>query len=309
MRDYQKELDALRQRIANQRENLRVLEQLRRQEQQCQQALSDCRRQYEEERKDVDRLERLSWSAIWSSIKGSKEEDLDREKAEAWTARLKLQEAQRQLEEVRAEIADRKARLDDSCEAEYQKLLQEKEREYRKKDPVLAEKLADIERRELDAATERKELNEALYAGSLVLSQIQAALSKLDDAEGWSTWDLMGGGLVADMMKYSSMDEAQTLMEGVQSDLRRYQAELADVAREAEFSLQQDGFTQAMDVWFDSFFADWAVRDRIVQSGDQLRNVECRVQTMQRQLNEQLTSVQQRMDALRQERMEIVRDA
>lgn len=309
MRDYRKELEALRERIAGHRENQRMLEQLRRQEQQCRQDLSDCKRQYRKEQEDVDRLERLSWSAIWSSLKGSKEDDLDKEKAEAWAARVKLQEAQRQLDEVQAEIKDRTARLDDNCEAAYQELLREKEQEYRKADPVLAEKLADIERRELDAATERKELNEALYAGNEVLERIQAALSKLEDAEGWSTWDLMGGGLIADMMKYSSMDEAQALMEGIRSDLRRYQAELADVAQEVEFQLQQEGFLRTMDIWFDNFFADWAVRDSIVRSGDQLRDVESRVREMQRFLEGRLRGVQQAMDALRQERVKIVLDA
>lgn len=309
MRDYQKELHAVRERIAQHRENLRVLEQLQQQEIAYQEHLQACERQYYKEQEDVDRLERVSWSSIWASVRGSKEEDLDREKAEAWAARVKLQEAQRQLEEIRREIADRRSRTDDSCEAVYQELLREKEAEYRQKDPAFAAKMADIERRELDMATQRKELNEALYAGKRVLTQVHAALDKLSSAEGWSTWDLMGGGLIADVMKYSSMDEAQQLMESVQSDLRRYQAELADVAQTANFNLQTDGVTWAMDIWFDNIFGDWAVRDRIVQSGRQLEDVEYRIRSMQEQLEEQLSGVQHTMEMLQQEREEAVRQA
>jgi len=309
MRDYQKELHAVRERIAQHRENLRVLEQLQNQEIECQEYLRTCEWQYREEQKDVDRLERVSWSSIWASVKGSKEEDLDREKAEAWAARVKLQEAQRQLEEIQREIADRRSRADDDCEAVYQKLLREKETEYRQTDPAFAAKMADIERRELELATQRKELNEALYAGKRVLTQIHAALDKLSSAEGWSTWDLMGGGLLTDIMKYSNMDEAQQLMESVQSDLRRYQAELADVAQTANFNLRTDGFTWAMDIWFDNIFGDWAVRDRIVQSGRQLEDVEYRIRSMQDQLEEQLSGVQRTMEMLQQEREEAVRQA
>jgi len=309
MRDYQKELHAVRERIAQHRENLRVLEQLQNQEIECQEYLRTCEWQYREEQKDVDRLERLSWSSIWASVKGSKEEDLDREKAEAWAARVKLQEAQRQLEEIQREIADRRSRADDDCEAVYQKLLREKEAEYRQTDHAFAAKMADIERRELELATQRKELNEALYAGKRVLTQIHAALDKLSSAEGWSTWDLMGGGLLTDIMKYSNMDEAQQLMESVQSDLRRYQAELADVAQTANFNLRTDGFTWAMDIWFDNIFGDWAVRDRIVQSGRQLEDVEYRIRSMQDQLEEQLSGVQRTMEMLQQEREEAVRQA
>ena len=309
MRDYQKELHAVRERIAQHRENLRVLEQLQKQEIEYQEYLRTCEWQYREEQKDVDRLERLSWSSVWASVKGSKDEDLDREKAEAWAARVKLQEAQRQLEEIQREIADRRSRADDDCEAVYQKLLREKEAEYRQTNPAFAAKMADIERRELELATQRKELNEALYAGKRVLTQIHAALDKLSSAEGWSTWDLMGGGMLADIMKYSNMDEAQHLMESVQSDLRRYQAELADVAQTANFNLRADGFTWAMDIWFDNIFGDWAVRDRIVQSGRQLEDVEYRIRSMQDRLEEQLSGVQRTMEMLQQEREETVRQA
>ncbi len=190
MRDYQKELETLREKIVWQRENQRMLKQLQEQEIQYRNRLEDCRKKYCREQKDVERLERLSWSSIWASVKGSKDEDLDRERSEAWTARVRLQEAQRQLEELQLEIADRKARTDQTCEAEYQELLRKKEAEYREKDPAFAARMADIERRELNAATECRELNEALYAGKRLQTQISTALNSLSSAAGWRgrTW-------------------------------------------------------------------------------------------------------------------------
>ena len=309
MRDYQKELETLREKIVWQRENQRMLKRLQEQEIQYRNRLEDCRKKYCREQKDVERLERLSWSSIWASVKGSKDEDLDRERSEAWTARVRLQEAQRQLEELQLEIADRQARTDHTCEAEYQELLREKEAEYKEKNPAFAARMADIEQRELAAATECRELNEALYAGKRLQTQISTALNSLDSAAGWSTWDMIGGGMMADMMKYSHMDDAQKTMERVQSDLRRYRAELADVAQTVDVDLQTDGFTVAMDIWFDNIFSDWVVRDRIQQAENRLQEVHDRVAALQQQLETRLAAVQQVMEALKQEREETVQKA
>ena len=309
MRNYQKELETLRERIARERENQRVLKQLQEQEAQYQHHLDDCRKKYCREQEDVERLERLSWSSIWASLKGSKESDMEREKAEAWTARVRLQEAQRQLEELQMEMAERKLRADPTCGVEYHDLLREKEKEYREKNFEFAAKMAEVERRELSAVTERKELNEALYAGKRLQTQIRTALDSLSSAAGWSTWDMLGGGIMADMMKYSHMDDAQKTMERVQSDLRRYRAELADVTQAVDFELQTDGFTVAMDIWFDNIFADWVVRDRIQQAETRLEEVYGRVTAIQQQLEKRLTDVQQTIEALEQEKTETIQNA
>ena len=120
---------------------------------------------------------------------------------------------------------------------------------------------------------------------------------------------MLGGGMMADMMKYSHMDDAQKTMERVQSDLRRYRAELADVAQTVDADLQTDGFTVAMDIWFDNIFSDWVVRDRIQQAENRLQEVHDRVAALQQQLETRLAAVQQAMEVLKQEREETVQKA
>jgi len=309
MRDYQKELDLLRERIAQRQENQRVLGQLWQQEAHWRGEVSARQARMKKEEQDVARLEQVSLSAIWASLRGTKEDDIDREKAEAWSARLKWQEADRQLAEIRSEIADREARIeaDVNCQAEYEALLREKEQAYREKDPALAAKLTELEQRQMELTRQEKELDEAVAAGRQVLYQISAALDKLDTAEGLSAWDLFGGGLVIDMVKHSNIEEAQALMAQVQSGLRRYQAELADVAETAWFELQLSSGLSMMDVFFDNIFADWAVRDRILRSAEQLRDVEVRVAELQRKLEKRHSDVREELSKLRAERDEIVR--
>ena len=303
MRDFQKELNDLREELARRREDSAVLRQLLQQEITCTRTAEQRLADWDREHWDVERMERVSLSSVLAALRGTKEEDLRREKAEEQAALLKLQEAERQLEEVQEEIRQRYDRLQETegCEARYEALLREKEQEYRTKDPVLAAKLAELERRKLELISCCRELREARDAGSQALSCIQSALGSLDSAAGWSTWDLLGGGLVSDMMKYSHMDDAQRLMESAQSALRRYQAELADVAMTASFDLQPGGFTRTMDIFFDNIFSDWAVRDQIGQSLNQLSMIEGKVSRIQGRLETELDETKAALEALEQE--------
>ena len=311
MRDYQKELETLREEIARRREDSAVLERLMQQETACLQTAEQRLREWDKEHRDVGRMERVSLSSVWASLRGTKEEDLLREKAEEQAALLKLQEAERLLEEVRAEIEERHRCLQETegCEQRYDDLLREKEQAYRHKDPALAAKLAQLEREKLDVTARRRELLEAQEAGRQALGSIQNALKSLDSAAGWSTWDVLGGGLISDVMKYSHMDEAQRLMESAQSALRRYQAELADVAMTASFDLQPGGLTRTMDIFFDNIFSDWAVRDRIGQSSNHLAYVENQVGRIQAKLDLELDETKMALDALEEEWKTLVANA
>lgn len=309
MRDYQKELNELREQIAQRRDDIAVYESLCRQEEDCKREVDNRITQWAKEERDVEKLEKLTWSSIMASLRGNKDEDLDREKREAYAARLRLQEAERQLAEIRSEIRMRQDRLSMSadCERKYQAVLLEKAEEARKQNPVLAERLAELEQRELGLTTRKKELEEALFAGRQTMDHIRLAMDDLGTAEGWSSWDILGGGLIADAMKYSSMDDAQKKMEQVQSDLRRYQAELADVAHTAAFDLQPGGFLQVADFFWDNIFADFAVRGKIQQSQNQMQELKVKVSRIQNGLEQELKETEQGLAALQDEKNELIR--
>lgn len=308
MTDYRKELEVLRERIARHRKEQRMMEQLKKQEVACQQALSEYQLQYVKEQEEMDKLSHLSWSSLWAAAKGCLEEDLEREQAEVWAVQAKIQETHRQLEEIHREIEACRARVsaDESCEVEYCDLLKRKETDYRRSDPNFVARMAELERRELAAATERRELNEALCVGGRVLEQMAAVFNRLENARNWSSWDIASNSVYADIMKYSNMDEAQRMIEELQSELRRYQAELVDVAQDASFILIMDVCTWGIDICFDNVFAAWMVRDRIIQASNRLEEVQQRVQQTQGQLESRLEDVQQRMESLRKEREETV---
>ena len=304
MRDYQKELDALRKQIAQRRDDLAVYESLCDQEELCRREVDTLMTQWAREEGDVEKLEKLTWSSVLASLRGNKEEELDREKLEAYAAKLRLQEAKRQLDEIRGEIRIRQDRLSMSadCQRKYEELLLEKAAEISKNDTVLAKKLEETEERELGLLSRRKEIEEALSAGQMALVHIQEAMNDLHSAGNWGTFDILGGGLIADAMKYSRMDEAQKKMELVQSDLRRYKAELADVAHTAAFDLQPGGFLQFADFFWDNIFTDFAVRDKIYQAQDQMQELKNQVSRIQMELEREVREAERGLTTLQEEK-------
>ena len=60
-------------------------------------------------------------------------------------------------------------------------------------------------------------------------------------------------------------------METLQSQLRRFKTELADVTINADIQVSIDGVLRVADYFFDGIFADWAVLDQIRQSQQQVQ--------------------------------------
>lgn len=120
------------------------------------------------------------------------------------------------------------------------------------------------------------------------MSIADAVLSKLDDAEGWGTWDILGGGLLSDLAKHSSLDEAQGLVETLQVQLRRFKTELADVTVHADLHVSIEGFLRFADYFFDGLFADWAVLDKIEESQNEVKKTVTQIEKVLNKLSKML---------------------
>lgn len=124
----------------------------------------------------------------------------------------------------------------------------------------------------------KKEILEAIAAGSEALVTAEEILDDLDSAGSWATWDVFGGGIIADIAKHSHLDEAQYAVERLQSQLRRFKTELADVGGiGADVRVNVDGFLRFADYFFDGIFVDFAVMDHISNSAEQVQAVHARI--------------------------------
>ena len=240
--------------------------------------LADCLKKLEKsklaEQADVDRLEGHSLAAFFYQVIGKMDEKLDKERQEAYAARVKYDAALHDLSSVDADlkqIQNRLARLSD-CESQYQAALSEKIKGIKVSAHPAAQQIAESESRIAALKVQKRELLEAINAGKTALHTVNEVLETLHNAEGWSTWDVMGGGLMADLAKYEELDDAQKQIEQLQVELRRFKTELSDVEITADLQITVDSFLKFADFFFDGLFADWAVLDHINQAQSRVEN-------------------------------------
>lgn len=264
-----------------------------------------------DEQADVDQLEGRSLAAFFYHMTGKLDDRLDKERQEAYAARVKYDAAARELAAVEEELSRHQSALDGlhNCEQRYQALLREKAAAVKNAGGAQAEEILKLEEELALLDSRKRELNEAISAGSSALSTISRVLSSLDSAEGWGTWDLFGGGLISDLAKHSHLDAAQGSIEDLQSQLRRFKTELADVTIHTDMQVNVDGFLRFADYFFDGLFADWAVLDKISRSKEQVLSTQRQVDAVLGQLNGMMQAAEQEQTQLRDRLDALVRNA
>ncbi len=256
----------------------------------------------QKEQADVDRLEGRSLAAFFYHAVGRLDEQLDKERQEAYAAQVKYDAAARELAAVEADAASCEVRLSqlEGCEQRYETALAEKAAALRESGSAAAQELLDAEARIADLEGQLREIREAADAGEAALNAADQVLETLDSAEGWSTWDVVGGGLLADLAKYEDLDNAQEQVEQLQEKLRQFKTELADVTIEAELQVSVDGFLRFADVFFDGLFADLAVMEHINDSQKKIRNTQKEIQAVLDQLTAMRKEISADLDSERE---------
>lgn len=292
MRCYDEQLRQLQSQCARKKKLKASIEELRAQRNIYAARAEELKQLLSDEQEDVERLEGRSLAAFFYHVIGKMDEKLAKERQEAYVARAKYDAAARELlgaEEDLKRCEEELAALRD-CEDRYASVLQEKILAVKAAGGITAENILRLEEREGYLMSQKQELQEALDAGSAALACTDQILSELGSANDWGTWDLFGGGLITDLVKHSHLDEAQASVEALQTQLRRFKTELADVTIDANIQISVDGFLRVADYFFDGIFADWAVLDQIHQSQKQVqhtRNQICSVLDHLRALMEQ----------------------
>jgi len=261
------------------------------------------------EERDVERLESGSLFSLLSNLFADRAERLDRERQEAAEALVRYEEARQHAEQLRRDLeaAEAEAAALAGAQAAYRDLLAEKERRLRSGQEPAAQRLLALDREEGDAQRRLREIAEARGAGQTALAGLNRVIDLLRSAEGWGTWDMLGGGLLSTMVKHSRVDDAQAQLLEVRHALDVFRRELTDVGGDIDLpSVDLDGFTRFADYFWDNFFVDWMVQSRI---GEALRSVE----DAQRQvghllewLRSQEQAVQGDLESIRRRREQLI---
>jgi hypothetical protein len=244
--------------------------------------------QLEKEKVDVEKLERTTLTALFYSVLGSREEQLEKERQELLSAQLQYQNTKHQVEFLQREKEGLLQQVDQlaGTEAEYESLLSEKELLLRESNRAVTTELLAFAEQIANLNAEGKEITEAIAAGNDVIAGLMQVIESLESAKNWGTWDIFGGGLLSTAVKHSRIDDARNEISDVQAKMSQFRRELADVQKHVDLQIDLGGFESFADFFFDGLIIDWIVQSKIVQSLEQAETAKDRMIELVKELED-----------------------
>ena len=264
---------------------------------------------FRKEQEDVEKLEGRSLANYFFKVVGKLDDKLDQERREAYAAKVKLDAAERELAGIESDMQEIQSQLSEIriAEAQYQDALEQKRLSLRASGTETADQIIELEQKIAAMEAQKREIREAMNAGYSAQATADRILSELESADGWNTWDMFGGGgIITHMAKHGHLDEAQELVSELQSKLRRFKTELADIQITANVQVNIDGFLRFADYFFDGLFADWAVGDKISQSMNSVSSTKSQISRTLDKLNSMEQAADRGIAGLKQQLDELI---
>ncbi|WP_214321380.1 hypothetical protein [Nonomuraea sediminis] len=220
--------------------------------------------QLAKEERDVTRLEK-GFRGVLAGLVGAKEEHLARERAEAVAAAERLHGQRARVVSLQADLDGIERELASLAGAHdaYQRLLAEKERRLVQLGDPRGRELLDLTRKLADTESDLKEYGEAWQAGNAAGQALSQVLALLGGAQGASTWDLLGGGVISDAIEHDRLTQADQAAWHAQRALDVFARELADVGWAANPRLPKVDTRWFVDTFFDNIITDALKHQRI----------------------------------------------
>lgn len=307
-RSFDSSLSELQQKVALKKQLEAKLNDLRNQRKVFDKKVIELRVEHRSEQENVEKLEERSLANYFYQLFGKLDEKLSEERREASAAKVKLDAALRELAAVDCEIEEIQSKLQAlyGCEQAYTAALEAKRNAVKSSGTPTAAQILELEEKIAFLESQKKEIREAIAAGNSAMGTADSVLSELEDADGWNTWDMLGGGgIITHMAKHSHLDEAQEKVEQLQGKLRRFKTELADINIHADMQVSIDGFLRFADYFFDGLFADWAVGDKISESQSSVQKVKgqissalSKLERMEKDADAQIRSLEAKTEEL-----------
>ena len=238
------------------------------------------------EEADVERLKNMGFSRFLAGVTGNYYDRLDKEEQEAIEAAIVYQQAVDRVDDVRFQI-DKLKQEEEECrisEMEYKRRFAEKQREATSQPGKTADTLRMLQEQMDISKRNQREIEEAQAAGVTAREALQSIAGSLNSAAGWGVFDMVGGGIIATMIKHSHIDEAKRQVARAESELRRFQSELLDIRISGPAEIQIDGFSKFADFFYDGFFMDFFMQAKINSARENVNNVIAQVDGVLSQL-------------------------
>jgi hypothetical protein len=232
--------------------------------------LYELEHEMEMEKADVEELENLTVTKLVATLLRNKESKLEKEKREYIVAKLKYEECLSLVEALRGE----KAHINEALiklqhvEDKYKGILKQKEKILLESNNSHKLRIVEISEEMGNLRADKKEIEEAMAIGNKINNKVNELVSNLDSADGWATWDMLGGGIISTSIKHDYIDSAKVFA----------------------------------DYFFDGFFVDWMVKSKIEDSYDSAVKLSKNVEQVMEVLKKSMKAVESKIKLLESEK-------
>ncbi len=232
------------------------------------------------ERKRLNKLENFSFVNLFRTWTGRQDELLEEGYGQLAAMEMKLNESRLIFKDLNDEASELDSKMNSISETYLMEQIKSMENKiqlyYMENEPQLAERLNGLVEQEFLMQQLIVEITEALQAGKEAQKKLVEAVSALDTANSYSTWDtFLGGGVIVTAMKHQELDKSNNYIHSAQRALQRFHNELLDVQemRHDTLQIETDGFVKFADYFFDDIFSAWSIHSKIATSKNQIRRV------------------------------------
>ena len=237
-------------------------------------------RQLNKEKKQMDDLNKLSISNIFTSIFKNKKSKKENQEKEYLDAKVKYEKQLLIVNSLREKIKIKRNELDkiENCEEEYDKLMDEKINVLKLQgDYFTKEKIRLLDEKLNEYLKINEDIRKTHKIGKNLLEEVKLAKHDLECSKKWGKVDMVAKGSMSSIAKQNKIRKVKLKFENIEKLINQFNKELEDIKiNNLEFS----NITFAMDIFFDNIFTDISVQRQINDSIEDIERLEDKVQNI-----------------------------
>ena len=237
-------------------------------------------RQLNKEKKQMDDLNKLSISNIFTSIFKNKKSKKEKQEKEYLDAKVKYEKQLLIVNSLREKIKIKRNELDkiENCEEEYDKLMDEKINVLKLQgDYFTKEKIRLLDEKLNEYLKINEDIRKTHKIGKNLLEEVKLAKHDLEWSKKWGKVDMVAKDSMSSIAKQNKIRKVKLKFENIEKLINQFNKELEDIKiNNLEFS----NITFAMDIFFDNIFTDISVQRQINDSIEDIERLEDKVQNI-----------------------------
>lgn len=237
-------------------------------------------RQLNKEKKQMDDLNKLSISNIFTSIFKNKKSKKENQEKEYLDAKVKYEKQLLIVNSLREKIKIKRNELDkiENCEEEYDKLMDEKINVLKLQgDYFTKEKIRLLDEKLNEYLKINEDIRKTHRIGKNLLEEVKLAKHDLEWSKKWGKVDMVAKDSMSSIAKQNKIRKVKLKFENIEKLINQFNKELECIKiNNLEFS----NITFAMDIFFDNIFTDISVQRQINDSIEDIERLEDKVQNI-----------------------------